>query len=92
MNSRRLALVAAALAVALVGSACTNDSQSAAPASTAATGGSLGLKGVCPDTIVIQKDWQPESEHGFLYNLVGAGYKVDTNKKRVTGPLVPRGP
>jgi hypothetical protein len=91
MNSRRLALVAAALAVALVGSACTNDSQSATPAATAATGGSLGLKGVCPDTIVVQKDWQPESEHGFLYNLVGAGYKVDTNNKRVTGPLVAQG-
>jgi hypothetical protein len=91
MNSRRLALAAAALAVALVGSACTNDSQRAAPAATAASGGSLGLKGVCPDTIVIQKDWQPESEHGFLYNLVGSGYKVDTNKKRVTGPLVAQG-
>jgi hypothetical protein len=37
------------------------------------------------------KDWQPESEHGFLYNLVGAGYKVDTNNKRVTGPLVAQG-
>jgi hypothetical protein len=89
--NRRLVLVAAALAVALVGSACNDDSKRAAPAATAATGDSLDLKGVCPDTIMIQKDWQPESEHGFLYNLVGPGYKVDTNLKRVTGPLVAQG-
>lgn len=57
--NRRLVLVAAALAVALVGSACNDDSQSPAPAATAATAAtddSLDLKGVCPDTIVIQKD------------------------------------
>jgi hypothetical protein len=67
--NRRLVL-AAALAVTLVGSACNDDSDSGAPASTAATGDSVDLKGVCPETVVIQKDWQPESEHGFLYNLV----------------------
>ena len=88
--NRRLVL-AAALAVALVGSACNDDSDSGAPASTAATGDSVDLKGVCPETIVIQKDWQPESEHGFLYDLVGSGYKVDTSRKRVTGPLVAQG-
>jgi hypothetical protein len=92
MSRRRLALLAAALVVALVGSACTNggtDSGTANPA--AGTGDPLDLKGVCPDPIVVQKDWQPESEHGFLYNLVGTGYKVDTDKKRVTGPLVAQG-
>ena len=85
--NRRLVLVAAALAVALGASAC-NDAERAAPATTAATGDAVDLKGVCPDTLVIQTDWQPESEHGFLYNLVGSGYKVDTSLKRVTGPLV----
>lgn len=91
MNRRRLVLLAAALVVALVGSACSGDDQSAAPAPAAGTGDPLDLKGVCPDPIVVQKDWQPESEHGFLYNLVGSGYKVDTNKKLVTGPLVVQG-
>jgi hypothetical protein len=92
MNRRRLVLLAAALAVAMVGSACTNgDTDSGAPAPAAGTGNPLDLKGVCPDPIVVQKDWQPESEHGFLYNLVGTGYKVDTDKKRVTGPLVAQG-
>jgi hypothetical protein len=88
--NRRLVL-AAALAVALVGSACGDDRERGAPAPTAAPGDSPGLKGVCPETIVVQKDWQPESEHGFLYNLLGSGYRVDTNRKRVTGPLVAQG-
>jgi hypothetical protein len=93
MTRRRgLAAVAAVLAVVLL-AACTNDSNDngTTPPQQAATGDPTNLKGVCPDPIVFQKDWQPESEHGFLYNLVGKGYKVDTDKKKVTGPLVAQG-
>ena len=90
---RTLTLVAAGLVLALAGAACSsnNDNKSAAPAQTAAAGDALNLQGVCPSTIVFQKDWQPESEHGFLYNLVGKGYQVDTKKKKVVGPLVAQG-
>jgi hypothetical protein len=93
MNRRRLARLAASLVVVLVVAACSGggDDKSAAPAGSAASGDPLALKGACPDTVVVQKDWQPESEHGFLYNLVGEGYKVDTEKKKVTGPLVAQG-
>ncbi len=49
------------------------------------------LAGVCPDTVVIQADWEPESEHGPLYQLVGDGYEIDTDNKVVTGPLVSAG-
>lgn len=49
------------------------------------------LAGVCPDTVVIQADWEPESEHGPLYQLVGPGYEIDTNSKTVVGPLVSSG-
>ena len=89
---RRLVAVAAVLAMGLL-AACTNggDGDGGAPAQQAATGDPTSLKGVCPDPIVFQKDWQPESEHGFLYNLVGKGYEVDTEKKKVTGPLVAQG-
>jgi hypothetical protein len=83
--------IAAAAVVALALSACSgdgNDQQSAAPAKSASSGGAQDLRGVCPQTVVFQADWQPESEQGFLYNLVGDGYKADTNKKKVTGPLV----
>jgi hypothetical protein len=91
MSRRMLALLAATLAVALVGAACTGDDEGATPAPAAQTGDPFDLKGVCPDPIVVQSDWQPESEHGFIYNLVGEGYKVDTDKKKVTGPLVAQG-
>ena len=46
------------------------------------------LDKVCPATVVVQADWEPEAEHGPADNLVGPGYTVDTDKKRVTGPLV----
>ncbi len=30
----------------------------------------------------------PEAEHGFLYQMIGAGYTVDKAKAYVTGPLI----
>ncbi|MBD8078864.1 hypothetical protein [Cellulosimicrobium arenosum] len=53
--------------------------------------GPLDLSGVCPATVVMQQDWQPESEHGAMYSLVGADYTVDTDTKSVTGSLVAQG-
>jgi hypothetical protein len=89
---RRLALVGV-LALVLVNAACSggDGGGGTTPAPAAPSGDALDLSGVCPNPIVVQKDWQPESEHGFLYNLVGEGYKVDTDKKKVTGPLVAQG-
>jgi hypothetical protein len=46
---------------------------------------------VCPDTIVVQEGWQPEAEMGEWYQLLGSGYRLDTGRKRVTGPLVVNG-
>lgn len=67
---------------------------SSAAGGTETSGGGAGgtsLKGVCPDTITIQTDWNPEAEHGGIYELVGDGYEVDADKKIVTGPLVAGG-
>jgi len=77
----------------------TATEETAAPDTTVATeetaapdttGGeaSGALTGICPDTVVIQTDWMPEAEHGFLYNLVGDGYEMDAGKAYVTGPLL----
>lgn len=89
--------------VALVVAACVappagsgNEGAAAPAATTSAAGESAGeaagsLAGVCPDPIVIQTDWFPEAEHGALYNLVGEGYTVDTDRKVVSGPLVASG-
>ncbi len=48
----------------------------------------VSLAGVCPDEVVIQTDWMPEAEHGFLYQMVGEGYEIDADKAYVTGPLI----
>lgn len=49
------------------------------------------LADVCPSPIVIQTDWNPQAEHGALYEMLGEGYEVDTGAKIVTGPLVAGG-
>ena len=59
-----------------------------APATTAAGAAGVNLKGVCPDVVNLQTDWMPEAEHGFVYQMVGAGYTIDAAKAYVTGPLI----
>ena len=97
---RRLARLVRVVAVigvlSLVVAACAEDdaaTTTAAPATSTTAGGSGGvnLAGVCPDPVVMQLDWEPESEHGGLYELVGDGYTIDTSTKRVRGPLVASG-
>jgi hypothetical protein len=84
--------VAAALCLALAAGACGGASGGGTgPASAPAAGGSLDLRGVCPDPVVVQTNWFPQSEHGSVYQLVGPGYRIDAGHKRVTGPLVVRG-
>ncbi len=42
----------------------------------------------CPDPIVIQTDWFPESEHGAMYELFGSGdYSIDAENLIVSGTL-----
>ncbi len=45
------------------------------------------LKGVCPDRIVMQTDWFPEPEHGYTYQLIGAGGTIDKKKGVYSGPI-----
>ncbi|WP_285723914.1 ABC transporter substrate-binding protein [Psychromicrobium xiongbiense] len=75
-------LVVAALAL----SACSAGG-SAAPTAAAATGASVDLSGVCPATVTIQTDWNPEADHGHLYQLLGPHPAIDANQKSVTGDL-----
>lgn len=99
MQHRRTTLLAASIiAASMVMAACGDDkndttttttaASSSAPANTDAPSGEWSLKGVCPDTIVMQMDWMPEAEHGWLYDLIGDGYTMDKAKGYVTGPLV----
>ncbi|MEU5647076.1 substrate-binding domain-containing protein [Streptomyces milbemycinicus] len=88
---RRAALLGVSTAITLVSvTACGGGSTASAGSADKlkAAPAAQRLAGVCPKTVVVQADWEPEAEHGPLYNLVGPGYTVDTAKKRVTGPLV----
>jgi hypothetical protein len=99
MQRRRTrSLIAVSLAGAMALAACGSSAKTAStPAPATTTAGTTApakvtsLKGVCPDTIVLQTDWNPEAEHGFLYNLLGTDYKIDKAKVSVTGTLTASG-
>ncbi len=42
---------------------------------------------MCPDNVVIQTNWWPEPDHGFLYQLIGPNGTIDTNKNTYSGPI-----
>ncbi|MFT4228726.1 MAG: hypothetical protein QM602_00385 [Microbacterium sp.] len=85
------ALAVSALALTSCSSAESTTPSTTSTAAAAESGSALDLASVCPETVVMQQDWQPEAEHGAMYNLVGDGYTVDTEAKTVTGPLVVNG-
>jgi hypothetical protein len=92
-RNRMLTLLAGALALVLGAGACTSSSGngSGSGASLPAASGSQSLKGVCPDTVVVQSNWLPEAEHGDVYQLLGPGYRIDAAHKRISGPLMAGG-
>jgi hypothetical protein len=82
------------MVAALTLSACgggDSSSDTTAPAGDAPAAGAIDLTGVCPAKVILQTDWNPESEHGMLYQLIGPGYEVDTEKVAVRGDLVANG-
>jgi hypothetical protein len=92
-TTRGLQRSAAVLCVIGLLAACSSeddgDTQTSEPETTAEEGASDGvLAGVCPETVVIQADWEPESEHGGIYQLLGDTYDIDTDAKSVSGPLM----
>lgn len=43
------------------------------------------LADVCPNPFIIQKDWLAQAEHGYLYQMIGAGGEMSVGK--YSGPL-----
>jgi hypothetical protein len=85
-------VVMLATIVALAG--CSSGSKSSSNQSSQAPTASsdrLNLKDVCPAKIVVQTDWDPESEYGVYYHLLGNSFTVDKTHKRVSGPLIAEG-
>ncbi len=87
ITRRSSKLLALPVLAALVLAACGDDKSSSSDTTTA-VGAAGALASICPETVVIQTDWMPEAEHGFLYQMVGAGYTIDKAKAIVTGPLI----
>ena len=83
----------AVLGLAACGSAATSGGSggSGGAAATAAAAGGVNLADVCPATVVIQTDWNPEADHGHAYQLVGPNPSIDAGKKSVTGDLYAKG-
>lgn len=91
-------LAAAALIAAGCGSSSSSSSSSspapapAASSSTASgTDSAVSLKGVCPSTINVQTDWNPESDHSELYELASPDGTTDNSKKTYTSELMSQG-
>lgn len=88
---RRPAAVGASAAALLVLAACSSAGSSDAAEARDLEVGAVDLSDVCPATVVMQTDWNPEAEHGHLYELVGEDYEIDTEMKAVRGPLMAGG-
>jgi hypothetical protein len=84
-------LTAGLVAAALLAGCGAGTGEPAAPAPRAASGDPRALAGVCPATIVIQSNWYPTADVAAAYALLGPGYHIDANRKRVSGPLVAGG-
>ncbi|MDQ2677098.1 MAG: hypothetical protein M3Y51_00030 [Actinomycetota bacterium] len=70
--------------------ACSSSGEDTSSAEPAATGDGV-LADVCPEKVVIQADWEPEAEHGGIYELIGDDYAIDAEAKAVSGPLLSDG-
>ena len=68
----RVGLAALCAALTLVVAAC-GDGMGGGEGGQTITGRGDSLAGVCPHTVVIQSDWEPEAEYGALYQLLGRG-------------------
>jgi len=77
-----------AAGIALAGCASASPGSSAAPTAAA---GAVDLSGVCPATVTIQTDWNPEADHGHLYQLLGPNPVINADKKSVSGDLFASG-
>ena len=87
--TRTSTAIAATAVLALSLAACGSDDGGSAAAGPSGTVGSTDLAAAgCPSTVVVQTDWNPEAEHGGLYESLGDDYVVDAGSKSVTGTLV----
>ena len=85
----RVALIALSAAAMLAAAGCTDSSSSTTTTSSLpAAPAEFNLAGVCPKDVVVQLQWQPQSDMAGVIGLMGPGYTVNADQKSATGPLV----
>ncbi|MBL1075570.1 nitrate ABC transporter substrate-binding protein [Nocardia sp. 2] len=85
---RRIGLTALAALVVATGTACSGTENDTAAVQLPAAPAEQRLEGVCPATVAVQLQWEPETDSGPIFGLLGPGYRVDADNNKVTGPLV----
>jgi hypothetical protein len=51
----------------------TTGAASGTPGAFAKAHYTTSLSGICPNPLVVQSDWLPEADHGYLWQLIGGG-------------------
>ncbi|NDZ95070.1 nitrate ABC transporter substrate-binding protein [Streptomyces sp. SID6673] len=90
ITARRSRVAAAAMATicaAALAGCSDSGTDSTAAVSLEPAPAAQSLAEVCPKDVVVQLQWQPQSDMAGVIGLLGPGYTVDTEKKAVTGPL-----
>jgi len=98
-NRSTIAVAAVLLALATIVAACSSSSKSSSSSSAASTAttaastaaSSASLAGICPNPIIAQTDWNPESDHFVYYEVASPNGTVDANKKTYTAELMAHG-
>ena len=93
MSTRRAPcrLPVVVLAAVLGLSACGSDEDSAATVDLEAAPADQLLGESCPATLVVQLQWQPQTDMAGVIGLLGPGFTVDEETGAATGPLVTGG-
>ena len=72
-SSSSTTTAAPATTAAASGSSTTAAAASGAPGAFAKAHYTTSLTGICPNPLIVQSDWLPEADHGYLWQLIGGG-------------------
>lgn len=87
LPGRALTITITSLLTLTVGACGSDETGQAASSEFAETSYTTDLTGVCPENIVVQTGWYPETTRAYLYQLIGPGGTVDIDKGAYVGPL-----
>lgn len=89
-SSRPVAVALGALTAIVVAGTTSFVVTAAEPASagTSAPGTyDTPLADVCPETVIVQSNWWPQADSGYLYQLIGPDGDIDADNYVYSGPL-----